>query len=206
MSIHKSHQFLFLWFIFQLVFVVALYYFTEEQVHKIYIESKKGEIGNILDMVHHHAELIIHQSDQGSPEARKIAEQKIINYLEGFHSGDLYFWANDHNAIARVHPRDSVVGQFQNSYLRHLNQLESHDLFFETRLNLNPVTDELQVKINGIMLLKPWKWVVGYGSYIDRYQIMEKTMYLMIIPVAGLLLCNGFIVLYVRRMTNSKMS
>ncbi|SHO58170.1 cache domain-containing protein [Vibrio quintilis] len=206
MSIHKAHKLLFLWFIFQLIFVVALYYYTEEQVHNIYIESKKDEISKVMTMVHHHAESIIKESANDSMEARKQTEQKIVDYFEGFHIGDLYFWVNDHNAIARVHPRDKVLGQFQNSYLRHMKQLESNPLFFETRLNVNPVTDELQVKINGIMLLDPWKWVVGYGSYIDKSRIVEKTMLLMIIPVAGLLLCNAFIILYVRRMTNSQTS
>jgi methyl-accepting chemotaxis protein len=131
------------------------------------LESCKHEIKSILTHARHQSSIYIDQAVQGLI-SRKTAEKKVVETLSGLRgTGASYVWANDNNAIARVHIRPAVIGQYQKSYLEHMIRLKHHQFVFYVGTNIKPGTENITVKMNGVTKLPYWNWTVGYGIYFD---------------------------------------
>ncbi len=130
------------------------------------IDGRKHELQTVLKLtlnqVNHWVEL-----EQSGQISRQQAEQHVVDILSGIRSGTSYIWANDNKGIARVHVRESVIGQFQSSYAKNMAQLEGKQLDFTVSNNTKPGTSELVLKINGMAKIPKWNWVMGIGVYMD---------------------------------------
>jgi methyl-accepting chemotaxis protein len=149
-----------------------------ERVEKIYFELKKQEVENVVKMSKAFINNTINVGVENGISQSEL-ENKVIDYISYSHVEDLYVWANDDLGIARVHIRPEVVGSFQKSYIRHAKALAGKEILFETRDNINPVTDFIERKINGITFIPEWGWIIGYGSYIyqsDVYRMKNEIM------------------------------
>lgn len=136
-------------------------------ISDILIHSAKQEINSVLRFA---AAQSIYYADQSvsGDISREEAEYKVTELLSQMRFGTNYIWANDNHAIARVHIRDDVIGTFQQSYMRHRSFITSpSDIAFEVDSNLKPVVDKKILKINGVILIPEWDWIIGYGLYFD---------------------------------------
>lgn len=130
------------------------------------IEVKKQDIAAILNIARSQSTHYISQYQLGIL-TKEQAEENIVHFLSSLRYEADYVWANDSNGIGRVHPRKEIVGQFQSSYPNHIAKLADKDIFFLTKTNIKPVSDEIIIKTNGVVKLPEWNWVIGFGLYMD---------------------------------------
>ncbi|MET0123752.1 MAG: cache domain-containing protein [Candidatus Thiodiazotropha sp. 6PLUC9] len=137
------------------------------------IESKKEDIATVLNVARHQSAKFINQYHQGIL-SKEQTDDKIIEFLSGMRYESNYVWANDNNAIARVHVREEVIGQFQKSYARYIDELTDDNFLYDTDTNIKPGIDKKVMKINGMAKIPEWEWIVGYGIYMDDF---NQTLY-----------------------------
>ncbi len=130
------------------------------------IDGRKHELQTVLKLtlnqVNHWVDL-----EQSGNISREEAEKHVVEILSGIRSGTSYLWANDNQGIARVHVRSDVIGKYQDSYPKAMEQLRGKDFDFTLSNNTKPGTDEMVLKINGIAKIPKWNWVMGIGAYMD---------------------------------------
>lgn len=152
-------------------------------------ETVKHEIHTLLKLVRQQAQYYVKASAEGLI-LREEAEKQVVDMLSAMNVGQDYIWSNDNQAIARVHIRDEIRGKFQKSYARHISKLKTKEIIFESDTNLKPVTDRRVLKLNGVVHLADWDWVIGYGVYIDD---VEKRFWSIAIRIV--LATLGFVVI-----------
>jgi Signal transduction histidine kinase len=130
------------------------------------VDSSKREIQSVLAFAVHNANVFVEKAERGDMP-RQEAEIQVVKLLSNMQHEHAYVWANDSDAIARVHIRPEKIGVFQSSYLRHITALSDEDIIFREATNLKPFSNKKIFKINGITRLPDWNWVIGYGVYLD---------------------------------------
>jgi methyl-accepting chemotaxis protein len=140
-------------------------------IRNVIVNSSKQQINSTLQFAVAQSQAYIEKEKSGEL-THEEAENEVVFLLSNMRFSTSYVWANDNHAIARVHVRDNVVGTFQQSYMRHQTLLEQNqalesDVVYEIDSNLKPLVDKYTLKINGLILLPEWEWVIGYGLYYD---------------------------------------
>jgi methyl-accepting chemotaxis protein len=142
---------------------IALIVFVSlDSIKTSLVETKKHEVASLLSFAKKQASDAIKQSR--SPEE---AEQRVIAALSTYRLGNAYIWANDHNAIARVHVRGDKLGTFQSSYARHVNLLKDKAFNYVVGEVSKPNSSEKVTKVSAITMIPELKWVMGLGIYMD---------------------------------------
>ncbi|MCE0494667.1 methyl-accepting chemotaxis protein [Vibrio salinus] len=130
------------------------------------IDNRKHELESVLTFATKQAEHIIQQEEAGKL-SRDEAERKVVDVLSQFRYGSMYIWANDNNAIARVHVKPEKIGEFQSSYQEHMRVLKDKKFAFVVEDNMKPGTDEMVTKVNAVTKIPKWNWAMGLGVYMD---------------------------------------
>ncbi|MEZ9043044.1 methyl-accepting chemotaxis protein [Vibrio sp. 10N.247.311.47] len=142
---------------------IALIVFVSlDSIKTSLVETKKHEVASLLSFAKKQASDAIMQSR--SPEE---AEQRVIAALSTYRLGNAYIWANDHNAIARVHVHSEKLGIFQSSYARHVNLLKDKEFNYVVGEVSKPNSSEKVTKVSAITMIPELKWVMGLGIYMD---------------------------------------
>ncbi|TYK66976.1 methyl-accepting chemotaxis protein [Colwellia echini] len=137
------------------------------------MSSGEHEIKTILSLAKEQAKFYI-ELEQQNKISREEAEEKVIEVLSNMRYDTSYIWANDNNAISRVHPNASVLGEFQPTYATHFKELSNVEFFIGVGEYPKAGSDKLFTKINGSTKLPHWDWVFGFGIYMD--DVNEKYM------------------------------
>ena len=175
-------------------------------VREVVVFSSKQQISAILNFAVTQSSEYVELVKSGKI-TRAAAESKVVQLLTDMRYQSSYVWVNDEHAIARVHIRKELVGTFQQSYMRHRMLLNDARVTFETDSNLKPVIDRNTLKINGLILLPEWNWIIGYGLYYDdmKTEIWRYSKPLMISIVASFsLLWLLSLILLIKRNTAVK--
>ena len=130
------------------------------------ISSGENEIKTILSLAKAQANYYI-TLEQNNKISREEAEIKVIEVLSNMRHGASYIWANDNNAISRVHPKKSNIGKRSDSYKKDFEKLRNIDFAIKTGEYIKPGTNQRVPKINGSTVLPKWNWIIGYGIYMD---------------------------------------
>ncbi|ADZ89739.1 cache domain-containing protein [Marinomonas mediterranea] len=134
------------------------------------IEARKHEATELLRFAKQLAEYEINRFERGEL-SKPEAEFEIATLLSKFSKGSSFIWANDHNAIARVHVKDDVIGKFQSSYAKYISALRDNEFHFIIGESRKPSSDELFLKLNTMTLIPKWDWMIGYGLYMDELNV-----------------------------------
>ncbi|WP_435237549.1 methyl-accepting chemotaxis protein [Psychromonas sp. PT13] len=129
-------------------------------------DARKHEIHNILMLAKAQVSEYVELEQKGMM-SRDEAESKVIDMLSKMRSGDSYIWANGHDAKSKVHPNAAQLGQVQDSYQSSVRALQGVDVVFSEGQYPKSGAQGLFQKINGMMMIPEWKWVFGYGIYVD---------------------------------------
>lgn len=135
------------------------------------IDSRKHEIEAILTLAKlqaaHYVELV-----NENKMTREEGEARLVEALTTMRYDASYIWANDDKSIARVHPRDSVLGEFQKNHASRMQELKDSgsDILFTVVMSKKPGTDHKVVKVNGQTAIPGWNWGIGFGVYMDDLQ------------------------------------
>lgn len=130
------------------------------------IDSGKNEIQTVLTLAKQQANYYI-ELEQQNKISREEAEAKVIEVLSNMREGVSYIWANDNNAISRVHPKTTNVGTFQKSYKPNFERLRGVEFDIIVGQFGKPGTEGLVTKVNASTKLPKWDWIIGYGIYMD---------------------------------------
>lgn len=142
---------------------IALIVFASlDSIKTSLVETKKHEVSSLLSFAKKQASDAILQS-----RSSEEAEQRVIAVLSTYRLGNAYIWANDHNAIARVHVRSEKLGTFQSSYVRHVNLLKDKEFNYVVGEVSKPNSSEKVTKVSAITMIPELKWVMGLGIYMD---------------------------------------
>lgn len=161
------------------------------------VDSRKYEIESVLQFTRAQLSIYVDKVNKGLI-SRKTAESEVVEMLSAMQIDTRYVWANDSNAIARVHVRPEVLGKFQTSYVYHMRELENTPIAFVSEPNVKPIDEVRVLKMNGITKIPEWDWVVGYGAYIDDIEsefldIVVKTIFINVL-IAMLITALAFFV------------
>lgn len=129
-------------------------------------DARKHEIESILTLAKVQVSEYVELEQRGILP-REEAEKKVIELLSKVRSGDSYVWANGHDAISKVHPNASQLGSFQSGYQSSLKLLRGVDFVFSEGEYPKAGAQGVYHKINGMTMIPEWKWVFGYGIYVD---------------------------------------
>jgi len=129
-------------------------------------EARKHEIQSILTLAKREASYYVQLERQGSL-TRKEAEDKVIQVFTAMRAGDSYIWANGNDARSKVHPNKDQLGSLQSGYKGSLRSLENTEFVFTVGQYPKAGSNGLYSKMNGMTKIPEWKWVFGYGIYMD---------------------------------------
>ncbi|AEF53480.1 cache domain-containing protein [Marinomonas posidonica] len=183
--------------------IAGLSYLSVYTLKESLIDARKHEIQSILKFTVNQANYYIEQ-EKNQILTREEAEEKVEALLSTMRFDNYYIWANDSNGIARVHVKQSVVGAFQTSYPKYVNDLDEHPFMFVVGESRKATSNALYVKVNGMTLLPDWRWMIGIGVYLDELDetLRQYTHLVIAIAVASFLLLLG-VLLWVYRNTIS---
>lgn len=160
---------------------IALIVFVSlDSIKTSLVETKKYEVASLLSFAKKQASDAILQSR--SPEE---AEQRVITVLSTYRLGNAYIWANDHNAIARVHVRSEKLGTFQSSYARHVNLLKDNEFNYVIGEVSKPNSSEKVTKVSAITMIPELKWVMGLGIYMDDVEESYQQLVMRLLIYSG---------------------
>ena len=160
---------------------IALIVFVSlDSIKTSLVETKKHEVASLLSFAKKQASDAILQSR--SPEE---AEQRVITVLSTYRLGNAYIWANDHNAIARVHVRSEKLGMFQSSYARHVNLLKDNEFNYVIGEVSKPNSSEKVTKVSAITMIPELKWVMGLGIYMDDVEESYQQLVMRLLIYSG---------------------
>ena len=152
--------------LFTLIGLTILGVFSLQSLKSNLIDSSKNEINTILNLAKAQASFYIKQ-EKNNEITREEAEAKVIEVLTNMRCDASYIWANDNNAISRVHPKKEQLGTFQSSYATFMGKLSNQDIVFSVGQFPKPGSNIEITKINGAVKIPEWNWVMGIGVYMD---------------------------------------
>ena len=130
------------------------------------IEARKHEIQSVLSLtkqqINHYVDL-----EKSGALTHEQAVEEVIEMLSSIRFGDSYIWANGDDARSKVHPNQSQLGKYQESYAPALKALAAEEFVFSEGDFPKAGSQGLYPKINGMTMIPEWKWVFGYGVYVD---------------------------------------
>jgi methyl-accepting chemotaxis protein len=130
------------------------------------VESRKHEIQSVLSLATEQINHYVDLEKQGKL-SHEEAEAKVIEALTTMRSGSSYIWANGDDGRSKVHPNKEQLGVLQESYAPSLKALQNVEFVFNTGDYPKAGSSGLYPKINGMTKISEWKWVFGYGIYLD---------------------------------------
>lgn len=195
----KLRQQLILLIVIAILGLIALGLYGLQSLRTSLIDARKHELQTVLTFAQQQIKPIINEQIEGKI-SKKTAEKQVITILSRFRYGASYLWANDTHAIARVHIKKSKIGTFQKSYADHIKELQTQSIIFDVGRNYKPGTQNEVDKVNAVVKIPNWNWVMGIGVYMDDVSHVYwdfATRFMLI--AAGIIIAIGLIIAYTSR-------
>jgi len=140
------------------------------------LDNKRSEIYTVLDLA---VQQVAHfqAQEQRGLLTREAAQAKAIEALSSLRDGKkTYLWARTVGALGLVHPNPEVIGKVdvgvtladgRSKWQSYLDGLKGQRHAFFDDLAKYPGAEQPVPKINGIMRIDGWDWLVGFGIFVD---------------------------------------
>lgn len=141
------------------------------------LEDRRAEIHNVLTLAAN--QVARYQALEKSGElTREKAQAEAIKALTAMRDGNkTYVWARTVGALGLVHPKAEVIGKVdfgitlangKTNWQNYLDHLETTNFaIFDDKAKRPGGTEELLPKLNGVMKIAEWDWLLGYGMFAD---------------------------------------
>jgi methyl-accepting chemotaxis protein len=106
------------------------------------------------------------------------AQAKAVEALSSLRDGKKYYiWTRTRAALGLSHPNPDVVGKVdfgatlangKTNWQRYLDNLVTTDFAYFDDVVERPDTEEMAPKINGVMRIDGWDWIIGFGIFVDE--------------------------------------
>ena len=147
-----------------------------QSIHASMLQDRRDEIRTVLTLAAKQVESF--QAQQASGKlSQQQAQAQAIEALRHLRDGkNRYVWARTTGAMGLVLPGDKGLGQVnfgkqepdgRYDFHRYLDELATNDIGYVELFVQKPGSDSLVPKLNGVIKISDWNWVIGYGAWID---------------------------------------
>ena len=140
------------------------------------LENKRSEIYTVLTLAARQVAYFQEQEQRGVL-TRAEAQARAIEGLSSLRDGKkAYLWARTVDALGLVHPNPEVIGKVdvgvtladgRSKWQSYLDGLQGKRHAFFDDLAKYPGAEQPVPKINGIVRIEGWDWLVGFGIFVD---------------------------------------
>ncbi|WP_421547689.1 methyl-accepting chemotaxis protein [Pseudomonas sp. QD4] len=140
------------------------------------LENKRSEIYTVLNLAAQQVAYYQEQEQRGIL-SRDAAQAKAIEALSSLRDGKkTYLWARTVDALGLVHPNPEVIGKVdvgvtlvdgRTKWQGYLDGLKNTRFAYFDDLAKYPGAEQAVPKINGIIKIDGWNWLVGFGIFVD---------------------------------------
>ncbi|MBC0854855.1 cache domain-containing protein [Pantoea stewartii] len=177
------------------------------------IENRKAEIINLLTKAEHISRYYVQQQLSGKM-SQSEAKDNVKKMLSALNSeSKSYYWANDDKNLTVVHPNPDVIGKRSggNHTPSGLVDIEAYEQaikqnhFGLVEVLVKRGNDEvLQPKLQGVVSIPEWNWMIGTGFFYDDINASFWNMAWMLLGISlaifiGVSLIAGFMTSSIRR-------
>src|SRR5450830_1085136 len=145
-------------------------------LRSLLLDDKRAEIQTVLGLAAASVKEFQAQ-EQGGKLSRDEAQAKAIDVLKTLRNGKTaYVWVRTTGALGLVLPNQADVGKVdfgkklpdgRFDFQRYLDGLANQEIAYVQLMVKKPGTDVEVPKINGVVKIAGWDWVVGFGVWVD---------------------------------------
>jgi len=139
-------------------------------------ESRKSEVVNLLAKAEHVSRYYVLQQNSGKM-TQAVAQESAKKILSELNSDSKsYYWANDGKDLTIVHPNKDLIGKRSggNHTASGMMDNEAYRMAIsQSHFGLVDVLvkrgkdESLQPKLQGVVLIPEWNWIIGTGFFYD---------------------------------------
>lgn len=194
-----------------LVFIVPviiagsfLYMQTTQQVYR-YIEENLVEQAKLISQMADQNFSEFRKEVSGNTDAesytRRMFEDKLVEYLEGIEVGESgYVFIIDERGNYVLSERRRKDGEnilelqdengryFVKEMIEEAKGLHEHEVRLINFTWKNPISGELQKKVNAYFYFKPWDWVIGASAVMEDYMGGIRVIRMITLASVGVLI------------------
>ncbi|WP_432719614.1 methyl-accepting chemotaxis protein [Jeongeupia wiesaeckerbachi] len=139
------------------------------------LQERRAEIRLLLEMAANQVQSF-QKLEQSGKLSREEAQARAIEAAAGLAKGDDYIFIRSMDAMMLVHPDKKRVGKVyegsklpdgRTTHQAYLEVLSKGDFGFTDIVTKRPGSDVQVQKINGVIKVADWNWIVGFGAFTD---------------------------------------
>ena len=140
------------------------------------LDDRRGEIKTVLTLARATVKDFQAQAQSGKMPVEE-AQAKAIDALKHLRDGKVtYVWARTTGALGLVLPNPDDVGKVdfgkkladgRFDFQRYLEALSTQEFGYIQLMVKKPGSDVEVPKINGVVKIDGWDWVIGFGAWVD---------------------------------------
>ncbi|WP_174873440.1 methyl-accepting chemotaxis protein [Vogesella oryzae] len=155
--------------------LVLLGGFALHAIHRTLVNEKELQITNLLKVAEHVVAQQVKLAQDGKlPEAD--AKQQALKTLGMIRNDEMYFFARDSGNVMLLHPKAERIGKVDDggktpdgrtSVQVYEDALKAQPYGMVYITAARPGGNEELLKLNGVVRVQPWGWVIGTGFFVD---------------------------------------
>ncbi|SCK13295.1 methyl-accepting chemotaxis protein [Vogesella sp. LIG4] len=172
--------------------------FALQTIRSTLIHEKELQITQLLKVAEHVVAEAAKQAEAGKL-SEADAKQQALRTLGLIRNDDVYFFARDSGSVMLLHPKASRIGKVDDGgkmadgrtsvqvYDAALQQ-QHYGLVYVPAAR--PGSSEEITKLNGVVRVQPWGWVIGTGFFVDDIDTVfwREASFMLVLIVLGVLL------------------
>ncbi|MFC3627448.1 methyl-accepting chemotaxis protein [Vogesella amnigena] len=175
--------------------------FALQSIRSTLVNEKEQQITHLLQMAEHVVAQQVKQVADGKLQEAD-AKRQALQALALMRTADVYFFARDSTNVMLLHPKAERVGKVDDGgkmadgrtsvevYAEALQQ-QRYGLVYVPASR--PGSTQEIPKLNGVVRVQPWGWVIGTGFFVDDIDTVfwRQARYMLGLVVLGILLVGG---------------
>ncbi|MBV5292407.1 MAG: cache domain-containing protein [Curvibacter lanceolatus] len=156
--------------------LIVIAFFSLLTLRSLLLDDKRAEIQTVLGLAAASVKEFQAQEQSGKL-SRDEAQAKAVDVLKTLRNGKAaYVWVRTTGALGLVLPNQADVGKVdfgkklpdgRFDFQRYLDGLANQEIAYVQLMVKKPGTDVEVPKINGVVKVAGWDWVIGFGVWVD---------------------------------------
>jgi methyl-accepting chemotaxis protein len=156
--------------------LVLIAAFSLSALRSTMLDDRREEIHIVLNLA---AKQVAYFQDleKSGKLTHEEAQAKAVEALTSLRDGKKYYiWARTRAALGLAHPNPDVIGKVdfgatlasgKTNWQNYLDNLVTTDFAYFDDIVKRPGTEQMAPKINGVMRIDGWDWIIGFGIFVD---------------------------------------
>jgi len=150
--------------------------FALHSLRNTMLEDRRESLRTVL-MLAKQQVAFYQQQERSGKLTREQAQARALEVLSAMRDGKTaYIWARTTDALGLVHPNPDIIGKVdagktwadgRNDFQHYLDAMANSEYGFVELSVAKPGTKIELPKINAVVKIDDWNWVIGYGVWVD---------------------------------------